>query len=81
MLRMDPVQHPRLLQIEENTRTLLTEARQHGWDGEVQGLEETLHHIGEKKAQGERMVALQPASSTVAQSFSLETSVVEMGVP
>jgi hypothetical protein len=64
MSRMDPVQLARLLQIEENTRTLLAEAREHGWDGEVQGLEETLHHIGEKKAQGERMMALQPALST-----------------
>jgi Phage integrase family len=58
MLRMDPMQLPRLLQIEENTKTLLAEAREHGWDGEVQGLEETLHHLGEKKAQGERMLTL-----------------------
>jgi hypothetical protein len=66
MLRMDPVQLPRLLQIEKNTITLLAEAREHGWDGEVQGLEETLHHIGEKKVQGERTMALQPTSSTAA---------------
>jgi integrase len=58
MLRMDPMQLPRLLQIEENTKTLLAEAREHGWDGEVQGLEETLHHLGEKKAQGERILTV-----------------------
>ena len=58
MLRMDPMQLPRLLQIEENTKTLLAEARERGWDGEIQGLEETLHHLGEKKAQGERMLTL-----------------------
>jgi site-specific recombinase XerD len=69
MLRMDPVQLPRLLQIEENTRMLLAEARKQRWDGEVQGLEETLHHIGEKKAQGEHIIALQSASSTAAQAF------------
>jgi hypothetical protein len=69
MLRMDPRQLPRLIQIEENTHTLLTEARQQGWDGEVQGLEETLQHIGEKKAQVDRMTAHQDASRTMAQAF------------
>jgi hypothetical protein len=66
MLRMDPAQLPRLIQIEQNTRTLLREAREQGWEGEVHGLEETLHHIGEKKAQGERTMALEPASSPAA---------------
>ena len=55
MLRMDPVQLPRLLQIEKNTHDLLSEARENGWHGEAEGLEETLVHIGEKKEQVERI--------------------------
>lgn len=58
MLRMDPEQLPRLLQIEGNTHDLLAEARENGWAGEVQGLEETLVHIGEKKAQVDRIKRL-----------------------
>jgi hypothetical protein len=51
MLRMDPQQLSRLLQIEKNTHDLLAEARENRWEGEIQGLEETLVHIAEKKAQ------------------------------
>jgi len=58
MLRMDPVQLPRLLQIEQNTRELLAEARERGWEGEAAGLQETLAHITEKKAQVERIRTL-----------------------
>jgi integrase len=58
MLRMDPAQLPRLLQIEQNTLDLLTEARERGWEGEMAGLGETLVHIAEKKAQVERIRAL-----------------------
>jgi hypothetical protein len=55
---MDPEQLPRLLQIEQNTHDLLAEARENGWQGEVQGLEETLVHLDEKKAQVERIKRL-----------------------
>ena len=51
MLRMDPQQFSRLLQIEKNTHDLLAEARENRWAGEIQGLEETLVQIAEKKAQ------------------------------
>jgi Phage integrase family len=54
MLRVDPAQVPRLLTIETNTNDRLDEARQMGWRGEVVALEETLHHIGDKKQQVER---------------------------
>jgi site-specific recombinase XerD len=69
MLRMDPAQLPRLIQIEQNTHTLLAEAKQQGWEGEVRGLEETLHHLGEKKAQVERVMARRDGSSTATQAF------------
>ncbi len=58
MLRMDPDQLPRLLQIEQNTHDLLSEAKEKGWEGEAAGLEETLLHIGEKKAQVDRIRCL-----------------------
>jgi len=63
MLRMDPMQLPRLIQIEQNTRSLLAEAREHGWDGEVRGLDETLRHIQEKKMQATRIAGLAGANT------------------
>ncbi|MFI0453914.1 hypothetical protein [Actinomadura sp. 6N118] len=55
MLRLDPAQVPRLLQIEDNTRERLQEARQMQWLGEVAALEESLRHIAEKKQKAERL--------------------------
>lgn len=60
MLRMDPQQLPRLVQIELNTVELLAEARERGWEGEEAGLAETLQHIEEKKAQVSRLARLDP---------------------
>jgi len=58
MLRMDPQQLPRLVQIEINTVELLTEAREQDWEGEAAGLMEMLQHIAEKKAQVDRLASL-----------------------
>ena len=55
MLRMDPKQLPRLVLIEQDTHRFLDEARQKGWEGEVLGLETTLGHSQEKRAQAERI--------------------------
>ncbi|HYM00978.1 MAG TPA: site-specific integrase [Blastocatellia bacterium] len=55
MLRMDPLQLPRLLEIEQDTFRLLNEARSEGWDGECAGLESTLVHIRDKRGQVERI--------------------------
>ncbi|WP_228001180.1 hypothetical protein [Nocardia australiensis] len=52
---MDPDQLPRLLSIEADTHRLLDEARANNWEGEIIGLETTLAHIQEKKAQVERI--------------------------
>jgi integrase len=57
MLRMDPTQVPRLLQIEQDTHRLLTEAQHNGWEGEAAGLQDTLVHIADKKAQVQRIQA------------------------
>ncbi|TDD23202.1 site-specific integrase [Actinomadura sp. KC06] len=55
MLRLDPSQVPRLLQIEDNTNERLAEARQMQWLGEVAALEESLRHIAKKKQQADRL--------------------------
>jgi hypothetical protein len=55
MLRMDAGQSPRLLQIEKDTYRLLKEARNKGWEGEAAGLETTLVHIKDKRAQVDRV--------------------------
>jgi integrase len=55
MLRMDVEQLPRLIQIEADTHRLLDEAKRKGWEGEAAGLETTLVHIKDKKAQVERL--------------------------
>ncbi|MGJ6969818.1 tyrosine-type recombinase/integrase [Streptosporangium sp. G11] len=55
MLRLDLAQVPRLLQIEDNTRERLKEAHQMQWLGEVAALEESLHHIADKKQQADRL--------------------------
>jgi site-specific recombinase XerD len=76
MLRMDPTQLPRLLQIEQNTLELLTEARERDWTGEAAGLEETLVHIAEKKAQVERLRTL-PDQAVGGEASSTRNDPVE----
>jgi hypothetical protein len=52
---MDAGQLPRLVQIEKDTYRLLKEARTNGWEGEAAGLETTLVHIKDKRAQVDRI--------------------------
>lgn len=42
LLRPDPAQRPRLIQIRDNLRDRITEAEHHGWLGEVEGLQVNL---------------------------------------
>jgi len=55
MLRPDPAQLPRLVEIEINTRERLQEARQMQWLGEVAGLQDSLRHVADKKRHTERL--------------------------
>jgi hypothetical protein len=48
---VDPTQGPRLLEIEANTQDRLDEAHGKQWLGEVAALQESLRHIGQKRAQ------------------------------
>jgi hypothetical protein len=50
-LRIDPLQAPRLRDIETDTEQRLGDARHHQWLGEVAALEESLRHIRLKRAQ------------------------------
>lgn len=54
MLRIEPSQVPRLLQIESNTHERLEEAQRMQWLGEVAALKESLRHISEKKRQADK---------------------------
>jgi hypothetical protein len=62
MLRIEPSQKPRLLQIEMNTVERLDEARKMAWLGEVAALEESLRHVRDKRAQLERSQISSPDS-------------------
>jgi hypothetical protein len=55
MLRPDPTQLPRLVEIEVNTRERLREAHQMQWLGEISGLQDSLRHLNDKKRQAERL--------------------------
>ena len=69
MLRIDPDQLPRLVQIEINTRERLQEAHQMQWLGEVSGLQESLRHIADKKRHAERLQQLGTHAEGTAQAL------------
>lgn len=51
MLRPDPAQRPRLVEIRENLRARITEAEREGWLGEIEGLKGSLAGAVAKLAQ------------------------------
>jgi len=69
MLRLDPKQLPRLVQIEINTRERLQEAHRMQWLGEVSGLQDSLRHIAQKKQQAEQI--RQHQNSAEANDYTL----------
>jgi integrase len=56
LLRPDPAQEPRLLEIRDNLQARITEARSEGWLGEIAGLQATLE-AAEHKLQTMRQIA------------------------
>jgi integrase len=56
-LRPDPAQRPRLEEIIANLHARLAEAKQHGWAGEVAGLEASLAGAEQKLKQMKRLAA------------------------
>ena len=55
LLRPDPAQHQRLLDIRDNLLTRIEEARREGWLGEVEGLQISLAGARTKLTQLEQM--------------------------
>ena len=54
MMRIDPKQRGRLIEITRNLQDRITEARMNGWLGEVQGLQISLQAAREKLTSLER---------------------------
>jgi hypothetical protein len=69
MLRPDPAQLPRLVEIEINTRERLQEAHQMQWLGGVAGLQDSLRHIADKKRQAERLKQLADDTNSDDRAF------------
>jgi len=51
MLRPDPAQRPRLVEIRDNLNARIAEAHREGWLGEVEGLQVSLRGAEDKIAQ------------------------------
>jgi site-specific recombinase XerD len=69
MLRIDPRQKPRLMEITHNLTERISEAKANGWLGEVEGLQVSLHAAQDKLAGLNRQ---QPSATT---------GLVELGLP
>ena len=62
LLRPDPAQRPRLVEIRDNLHARIAEARQQGWLGEVDGLQISLTGARQKLAQLDQ-IAAKPTST------------------
>lgn len=56
-LRVDPAQLPRLEEMTQNAEARLSEARDRVWLGEVAALEESLHHLRQRRQDAEYQLA------------------------
>ena len=61
LLRIDPAQRPRLTLICDSLAARITEAREHGWRGELEGLQVSLATVREKLQALDARTARQPA--------------------
>lgn len=64
MLRIDPKQRVRLIEIIQNLQDRITEARMNGWLGEVQGLQTSLQAARDKLTSLERTLKKNRAGTT-----------------
>jgi integrase len=62
LLRPDPAQRPRLVEIRANLTARITEAIQQGWAGEVEGLKISLAATEQKLAQADQIAARRGAA-------------------
>ena len=63
LLRPDPAQRPRLIQIHDNLAARIDEAKRHGWAGEVDGLQVSLAAATHKLAQMDEVTARRAAAT------------------
>ena len=73
-LRPDPAQRPRLAGIRDNLRDRITEARQHGWLGEVEGLKVSLAAAAAKLTQMDELAARQATAVDLGMPAFTETA-------
>jgi hypothetical protein len=57
LLRPDPAQRPRLIEIRDNLHARIDEAHRHGWTGEIEGLQISLGGTRQKLAQLDQLGA------------------------
>jgi hypothetical protein len=72
MLRMDPKQRGRLVEIIRNLEDRITEARLNGWRGEVQGLQTSRNAAAKKLAALDR---------TTTHAGQVATDPTNLGIP
>jgi hypothetical protein len=72
MLRMDPRQRGRLVEIIRNLEDRITEARMNGWLGEVQGLQTS------REAAAKKLITL---DRTITQAGQVATDPTNLGIP
>ncbi|MEU4338636.1 hypothetical protein AB0F59_28925 [Micromonospora lupini] len=63
MLRVDPRQRQRLIEIIRNLTERISEAKDNGWHGEVEGLTVSLNAAGKKLADLDRAARNHPGST------------------
>jgi hypothetical protein len=75
MLRVDPRQRARLIEIVRNLGDCITEARAHGWLGEIYGLQ---HRLNE----GRRTLAAHiRATTSSTPSGTTASTITDLGIP
>ncbi len=72
LLRIDPAQRPRLILIRDSLAARITEARQHGWLGELEGIQVSLATVREK---------LQALDARTARQAAVTAAVTDLGMP
>ena len=66
LLRPDPAQHARLVEIRDNLHARIDEAQREGWAGEVEGLQISLSGARQKMAQADEIAARRTRSGSTA---------------
>jgi hypothetical protein len=74
LLRPDPAQRPRLAGIRDNLRDRITEARQHAWAGEAEGLKVSLAAATAKLTQMDELAARQATAVDLGMPASTQTA-------